>query len=1134
MKNYLFRLALLMLCTLSTVFAIAQTVTLSNLNLSGYTGANGVGGTSSISFVVENNSGTDYLLTSIDLFMNTANNGAIHTLWYSSTSISGPPQVTAPVWTTIATGLAIPATANGPQNVLSNLTHIIPASTTHRFVVSSTNGIRYSGPTPVPTPSIVSNSGLNLYAGNHTINGQVVGYGGGFPNPLNTPRWFTGALTLEAANFARNNAGIVAAPSPGGAICGNNNDITASFRNSGEVPLTSVNLNWHVNPVSGSPAVGSITWNGNLLPGDEITDYPIGTFSPGFSAGDVLHVYTSLPNGVPDSASADDSLMYILRGGFSGVFKVGGANPDFFTVQDAARFLDSLGAVCDTVIFDIRDGDYFGRWSIRDINNASFNAPIIFRSESGNPDLVRIIDTTSNNTASNHLGFLNGVDHISFENITFLNQSPNANFKRTIRISNSSDYVSFIGCKFQNNLSPTSNSVNVNSALVFSDSASVCLGASFVGCEFLGSNFGLLWLGGTKDNPGSGMRVENCLFKNQSAVGARIFNEQLLTFNRNVIYSENPSGVNSSIGFQGVNLTRGLKISNNQIVAESNFPRTGMHIRSTNLANPFLGNIPGLPSIIENNFIKVGIDTLSNDFTAVRLENLAFFNVVHNSIAVYGASTDNAALKVENGGAVQMHNNIFAAMNFGAAIIVDFDGVSPFAGEGNNNYFSLNSNFGVYDGASINNLVQWQSASNGGVNSVSVNPEFYSPIDLHVCADALSNAGNPNFSNLVDIDGEIRNKKTPDIGADEFESIATFSLGGSVNLCPGDSVLVNGKLNFDATFAWSDNFPDAQRWISSQGTYTASSTSQCGTAAATLQVDFIDLQVLGNDTSLCDGVSLTLEALLPGAKVTWFNGSNANSVDVDQTGLYYVEILDSNNCRVLDSIRVLFSIPVSLPNDTSFCDGNNIFLTANAGSGSYLWNTNETSRSILVNQSGTYEVTHTNNIGCMSAAEINVDVVPIPEADFTFSEVFGTILFQNISVGGANYIWDFGNGFFSNIENPIHVYNNDSTYNVTLNITNECGTDFITKQVVTTVASIENIDSDRIQIFPNPSSRVIFIQGLNVGAMIEIFDINGKKVFQQISQSDINSIDIESLTKGIYILQITTQDGIFRKKIVKN
>lgn len=83
---------------------------------------------------------------------------------------------------------------------------------------------------------------------------------------------------------------------------------------------------------------------------------------------------------------------------------------------------------------------------------------------------------------------------------------------------------------------------------------------------------------------------------------------------------------------------------------------------------------------------------------------------------------------------------------------------------------------------------------------------------------------------------------------------------------------------------------------------------------------------------------------------------------------------------------------------------------------------------------------------------------PIPSASFTSSPSSDTnplsVQFTDKSTGGAplTYLWDFGDGHTSTEQNPVWTYSSSGTYKVTLTVTNEQGSNQITKNI--TVNSI--------------------------------------------------------------------------------
>lgn len=77
---------------------------------------------------------------------------------------------------------------------------------------------------------------------------------------------------------------------------------------------------------------------------------------------------------------------------------------------------------------------------------------------------------------------------------------------------------------------------------------------------------------------------------------------------------------------------------------------------------------------------------------------------------------------------------------------------------------------------------------------------------------------------------------------------------------------------------------------------------------------------LGNDTSVCVGATLTLNAGSGFSSYSWQDSSSNSSLNVTNTGQYYVQISDSNFCVASDSINVIFDIcssveKVNIPSD---------------------------------------------------------------------------------------------------------------------------------------------------------------------------------------------------------------------------
>lgn len=70
----------------------------------------------------------------------------------------------------------------------------------------------------------------------------------------------------------------------------------------------------------------------------------------------------------------------------------------------------------------------------------------------------------------------------------------------------------------------------------------------------------------------------------------------------------------------------------------------------------------------------------------------------------------------------------------------------------------------------------------------------------------------------------------------------------------------------------------------------------------------------------------------------------------------------------------------------------------------------------------------------------NISVGTPPLASFSFAEDNGTVQFASTSTDAGMWAWNFGDGNVSTEENPLHTYEMDGIYVVTVVVTNDCGT----------------------------------------------------------------------------------------------
>ena len=152
-----------------------------------------------------------------------------------------------------------------------------------------------------------------------------------------------------------NNAGITAMTSPVN-FCTGSYPVIVNLSNAGRNAITSATIKWTLNGVPQA----DVAWTGNLdtlNPATRNTSVTLTTMN--FPAGvpQVFRVWSSMPNGVPDTVVVNDTLNIIKKPAISGTMTIGGASPNYPTFAAAAADLVANG-VCGPVVFNVRPGTY--------------------------------------------------------------------------------------------------------------------------------------------------------------------------------------------------------------------------------------------------------------------------------------------------------------------------------------------------------------------------------------------------------------------------------------------------------------------------------------------------------------------------------------------------------------------------------------------------------------------------------------------------------------------------------------------------------------------------------------------------------------------------------------------------------
>jgi gliding motility-associated-like protein len=227
---------------------------------------------------------------------------------------------------------------------------------------------------------------------------------------------------------------------------------------------------------------------------------------------------------------------------------------------------------------------------------------------------------------------------------------------------------------------------------------------------------------------------------------------------------------------------------------------------------------------------------------------------------------------------------------------------------------------------------------------------------------------------------------------------------------------------------------------------------------------------LGNDTAICQGDMITLDAGAPFSSYLWQNATTAQTLNASVADLYFVTAVDPNGCIVKDSIILnVNSLPViDLMDTLMICPGINSNLNANTGYTSYAWNSGAATSSITVNTTGNYVVIVQDANGCINADSTLVLYHPVPQLFFSVLPLTGceplSITTQNTSLlNGAtiqSWNWQIGPNSLNDTA-PATVLLNDGFYDVSIQATTDQG------------CLVDSTILNYIEVYPAPEAIIV-------------------------------------------------------------
>jgi len=388
-----------------------------------------------------------------------------------------------------------------------------------------------------------------------------------------------------------------------------------------------------------------------------------------------------------------------------------------------------------------------------------------------------------------------------------------------------------------------------------------------------------------------------------------------------------------------------------------------------------------------------------------------------------------------------------------------------------------------------------------------------------------------------------------------FYPVIPIHFGLDIAICAGSNLLLDAGSSF-SSYQWNGNPSLTQQTftVNSAGTFWVVAHDSHGCISGdTISVIISPLPVvhLGPDVNLCSGKKDTLNA---GAGINYSYiwkkigsstviGSSQHLI-VNTAGSYYVVV--NNGCAVTATDTITISIipspVVDLGPDKNICPQTPTILDAGQHS-SYIWNNGLTSQQITITLAGTYSVTVTDANTCKDADSVVVGLFIAPSVHLghdTTICVYDNVLI-NAGTGFSSYLW-FNSAASQTLLIEGSVFG-VGVVDASVIVTNSNGCHATDTLVVTIdpCTGINETASNDIQIYPNPSNGLLFIQlngNFKNNCDVYVYNIQGQliqtKNVLNITNNSVFNLDMSKQSKGVYFIKIINGENISVNKIVLN
>jgi len=219
-------------------------------------------------------------------------------------------------------------------------------------------------------------------------------------------------------------------------------------------------------------------------------------------------------------------------------------------------------------------------------------------------------------------------------------------------------------------------------------------------------------------------------------------------------------------------------------------------------------------------------------------------------------------------------------------------------------------------------------------------------------------------------------------------------------------------------------------------------------------------------------------------------------------------------------------------------DGSLIF-SGNAVNGPVTFNVLNHTGSLFNVPAGDYNIAIVDSNGCTLIDSLTVespDEFSITDIDILpYNDFLDNNGYINLEIEGGtppyNYLWRKNGSIFSqnkdisDLEKGIY----------TLAIRDAFGCEFLSQDfAIGIITSVDEINEERLNVYPNPSSDFINIKSDKRISKIELYDIKGQLLKSKIGKTTTNTINVIDFDPGIYMLIITASNKEMIRRIIIN